>query len=87
MTQQSQQPSATGPGAQSTSVPSQSVDFASPRPQGIIDLNFIHYIYEGLYKIIMNSLGFILSPVYLLNEHVRLIIFLKISGLCSLNML
>ena len=36
MNQQSQQPTATGAGAQSTSVPSQSVDFASPRPAGKI---------------------------------------------------
>ena len=34
--QQSQQPTVTGAGAQSTSVPSQSVDFASPRPAGKI---------------------------------------------------
>ena len=34
--QQSQQPTATGAGAQSTSVPSESVDFASPRPAGKI---------------------------------------------------
>ena len=36
MNQQSQQPTATGAGAQSTSAPSQSVNFASPRSAGKI---------------------------------------------------
>ena len=65
MTQQSQQPSATGPGAQSTSAPSQSVDFASPRPQGIIDLNFLPFQLPTYMKV-LTKLSWIVWDLYLL---------------------